>query len=155
MAARDTVNVEEPGSIPARPTRLKSVHEVRRVLERITYKPLWKITVSQAHVSDEYLFCLAYKAPDAMRAYRDAENVHNPYTWTKIITTYATHPANVRTEEEVLETVKSLIRQAEVHEQNEWLKIDGKHVTDPHPEIRKVARMVREHGANVSGVKAL
>lgn len=99
--------------------------EIEATLRRVSYKPGWRFTVDDRMHDDEVTIVLQHDTPDV----NDPENIITVTTLTRgLRETYSNEEILLRG------VVPKLIRQMEYHEIDEWFKIDGKHVRDPHPE---------------------
>lgn len=104
---------------------------VRALLERVTYKPGWRIKVSRP--TDRGLH--NYWEPVTIQAQYPTVDVNTLET----IMLNLHHQIDIHTAEEVSEDIlvdliSHIIKGFEMHEFDEWFKLDGKHVRDPHPE---------------------
>jgi hypothetical protein len=98
--------------------------EIEEFISRITYKPDIRLKVHKILNYDEI----------AVTLYRDVIDVmemNRPLTLTSNIL-FKESTVNA---ERLLGIVVELIKTSELHEVNEWLKLDGKYINDPHPEI--------------------
>jgi hypothetical protein len=103
---------------------------VRSLLERVTYKPGWKLSVERSRYisSDSLLLVVSAEFPDVDRPDRRV----TPFTFRKIIEEWCLDRMN---DGQVLEyCIIPTIREMEEHEFREWLKLDGFCLYDPHPE---------------------
>lgn len=109
------------------------------LIDRITYKPEWKLR-------------LTAEAKSVNRPWQI--NVHLDYKVANLDGSYETvdlTTCTTFTERSLIEVLVSgdfvryiamnLIRRAELHEIDEWFKLDGVCVTDPHPEHRQMAQL--------------
>lgn len=103
--------------------RSRAVHAV---LKRITYKPDWKITLR------------GRKLTVAMPSYDAVGRRRKVMAGTVRILPKAMLNAAARGKRaRLINYVVALIHLRELHEIDEWLKVDGKHLVDPHPELAK------------------
>lgn len=120
------------------PRREKTQHEllqeVRQFCARITYKPGWVLTVTapepRIHKPWHVVVNLDYTVP----------SIHNPYMMQPLTTGFsiAEHSlVEMLARGDFMNFIKvNLFRRAELHELDEWLKLDGVCVTEPHPELQ-------------------
>jgi hypothetical protein len=111
------------------PTFEDILHEVRK----FTYKPGWRII---AHREPSKM------APDAfvITVIAKVPNVDNPDEMIEIgrpnmYTLADIASASYEWKDYFHHMVLALIRKIEMHEIDEWLKIDGKNFRNPHPEL--------------------
>ena len=101
--------------------------EARAILARITYKPGRSFRlVGELSVVME---------ADLADATRPACNINLSF-----IKPIPPHDIALWNEYDLLQHVKRLCAYAEEHEIKEWLKIDGKCIDDPHPELKLAAQ---------------
>lgn len=134
---------------------------VQAVLDRLTYKPDWKLRlVAEAKTIHRpwYLYIhLEYKVqsldvPPVELGGSQYIRTNHDYTMSsgadKVVQTMVGLATSVLfTERSLIEMLSrgdlvnylrgNLIMRAELHEMDEWLKLDGEHVKDPHPELPK------------------
>lgn len=108
--------------------------EVQNILNRIAYKPTWKLSASApAEVIWEAWYV-------TIHLYYEAPSVDDPGAIAKLaisMKVYKDELAKMLASKDFVNwIVVALIKRAELHEMDEWLKFDGAHVTDPHPELR-------------------
>lgn len=105
-----------------------------RFVTRLTYKPKYRFRASVLddfmgrHADDCVEFTLMGDAPDAQGSVAVAE-----------ITSRTTIPTRALTdmdEAQLAAAMYELALSLERHELEEWLRIDGKHFREPHPEMR-------------------
>jgi hypothetical protein len=106
-----------------------SISEVQAIVRTITYKPFWHFDVQRLAWSEDYEFRIWYAAPDATG--QKTEPV-------KITTSWLARPVDLRKKSNVVAVVVFLIKKAEEHERNEWLRIAGEHYSHPHPELLRL-----------------
>lgn len=104
--------------------------QLERYLTRIKYKPCTKIAV-QAEFSITKPDAPAF----ALRVYAMRPDEGNPIETIQVeVRDYFDERVLAdMSESEALQRVRLLIEQLERHEIDEFLKVDGKQVTDPHP----------------------
>jgi hypothetical protein len=98
---------------------------VERTVSRFTYKPGCRFVVGQRYEGID--ISLHAKVPDAL----NPKTVIPVHIWRTLDRWQCLR----FTDAEVKFTVQSLVREFELHEIDEWLKFDGEHVRDPHPEL--------------------
>lgn len=97
---------------------------LRALLERTTYKPGWKF---RTHPSGFFATAVQIEA--------QVVSVEDP---SKVQPLFHTQGWDLRGDEndhELLGRLKAQIVAFETHEVDEWLKVDGLHVKEPHPEV--------------------
>jgi len=98
-------------------------------LSKITYKPGWKFELEEErtthHLYNLMYFRLTTKQPSA-----DGSVDH-----AFLCSTHGISPEAFMDRDHFLMIVEHAIRDAEMHEVDEWLKYDGKHIRDPHPVV--------------------
>jgi hypothetical protein len=106
-----------------------TIKEARDILKTVTYKPGTEITVDSDvfGIGPARLTLRSNPVPDAT-----GEHKHLAPTYSQRFIYLST--ANRK---DFLEEVFNVVKQNEDHERDEWLKIDGKHFNDPHPELRR------------------
>jgi hypothetical protein len=109
---------------------MDNLSRVRSLLERVTYKPGWKLSVERSRYisSDSLVLIVTAEFPDVDRPDRRL----TPVTFRKIIDGWNLEQVNDR---KILDYyISRVIREMEGHEFREWLKLDGFCLYDPHPE---------------------
>ena len=102
---------------------------MRGILAKITYKPTW--TFELMNKSDSYLtLYVRWRVPDVMRPDQIVELV-------KVVVLDTLSLVRITDDEVVRHHITAAIRDAEMHEMNEWFCFEGKHVRDPHPKLTK------------------
>lgn len=107
-------------------------HEVLKFLERLKYKPGWSF---HGRFEAGYL------------VFRIIATV--PCSDTKSLTNIAHQDmikAKFKDEGHLTQYVKARLRIAENHELDEWFRLDGERVTEPHPEYKP---FIYNHSASV------
>jgi hypothetical protein len=109
--------------------------EVASFLGRISYKRNWRARVCASLDPETALVKLEHDEFDADRWLEISPHVH-----ATVIYPFTVHRNSFRNEAHFIEDFPKLllmkIRDAEDHEVAEWLRLDGRHVKDPHPELR-------------------
>lgn len=97
--------------------------KVQRALSRLSYKPTFRFEAFQSSDGDQIEIRIVHVAPDSRDGFTPI-----PLTSFSIFNADAAH-----LDEAVFYLVRRQIHEMELHEIDEWLKIDGKHVKNPHP----------------------
>jgi hypothetical protein len=106
-------------------------------LKRFTYKPGWGFTVCQdwSYPGGLILHIQTESRPDA-------NNPNDRNRWNPVQTTARMHFPRDMSPKQMESAFRGQLLQAiralELHEMDEWLRFDGEHVNDPHPEIPKL-----------------
>lgn len=100
--------------------------ELEALLARITYKPGTRCDIGPAY--DYVLIRITHSVLDAC-------NAADP-TPIPVANHLRLDSLEHLTERHVLQFIESAYRSFEQHEVDEWLKLDGKHINDPHPELK-------------------
>lgn len=119
--------------------------ELFAFLERVTYKPNTKLvakcgptrsdgksvklTEPTTHYSGNVMLALEQSVPSARP--RDGAGDLVILASDDLSRFHVEHID----ERDLLRVVRKLVRRAEMHEVDEWLRIDGDHVTVPHPDL--------------------
>lgn len=107
------------------------MNRIDRINDRVTYKPGWKIELRQPLSTPwEVHLTVAGTVPDV--------------TTGLPTTVYGTHrlPRDVfdnLPDDLVYDWIRGWIVEAEMHELDEFFKVDGRHFRDPHPELKAAA----------------
>ena len=98
---------------------------VRDVVTRTTYKPGWRLRMDRAGG----VLIIRWEAVDVDDGGPTLleQRFEIPAPWRSWGTVSPS---------EVEAWLKECVTRAEHHERDEWLRVDGRHVTDPHPELR-------------------
>jgi hypothetical protein len=108
----------------------------------MTYKPGWKITISRP--IDRGIH--NYWEPITLHAKYPTIDVNTGETiMLQLLRSIDVDSAERYPEEQLVDLIGFFIKSFEMHEFDEWFKIDGVCVRDPHPEQRDIS---------TSGVKA-
>jgi len=67
-----------------------------------------------------------------LRLYRKAHDTHNPSNEAHIHTAIKINPSHTQNIDQLNYTIRKMIHDFEVHEADEWLKVDGVILNDPH-----------------------
>lgn len=113
-----------------------SLYRLQKISSKISYKPGWKINI-QDYASatsingyDPYIYLILTMFQPNL----DRPNEQIKLQFSKTIDPYS---ISRMTDEQIVEYIISgLVREAELHEMDEWLKYDGIHVKEPHPELK-------------------
>lgn len=92
-----------------------TIEQYRAILARVTYKPGWSFELTPQHWP---FLDLTVKAC--------VLDSWEPSRQTVITMTYGFRAAMFQNEEEFMRFVRFAVGRTEHHEQNEWLKLDGK-----------------------------
>lgn len=105
----------------------KTIEEVRLFLSRITYKPNWKFELIQ-----NLDFGLELHVTSEVQNSQTIE--HESYSRTVIKSMLLLDPSEEvdPSEEWLIANLRKLLFEIEMHERDEWLKLDGKHLFAPH-----------------------
>jgi len=95
--------------------------EIIRIVNSITYKPGYRIVAEQLDI-DVIRLTLLVEVPDSNDPSRNAH--------LKLIECFS--PFACRDRRLLFVIVRSLLERFEMHEMDEWLKVDGVRVTEPH-----------------------
>lgn len=107
-------------------TDLLALKKVMAFLGRVTYKPNWHFTAETYEPGSVYIR-IRWAAPDSFYPERIA-NLTSLYS-------YSSNSIIEGGDKAIAGMVQHAISLAEMHEINEWFKIDGKFYKDPHPEF--------------------
>ena len=109
-----------------------TLESVTAYVARYTYKPGARFTVSTHEHSYGFIaIMLIIEVPDA----------EHPGQLTRVVNMQSVEPGMPM---EVLpQLIRELVRKAELHEIDEWLRLDGARVHEPHPELART-RLVPE-----------
>jgi hypothetical protein len=106
------------------------LERLRAIVSRVTYKPRWRLGVwdqSPPYHQHAVLY-VTYFAPNALCPENEVPLM--------LLEAFSLERLETLPDEYILREIYRLVRRAELHELDEWLKVDGKCVTDPHPEIK-------------------
>lgn len=110
-------------------------------LNRLSYKPGWKLTLERPIPFCQYMtLYIQYNQPNVPETFR-MKNFVGPIPlvspFQSFITISFESEAFYLSFEKFVLFIKREVINCETHEINEWLRIDGKFVTNPHPEMGK------------------
>jgi hypothetical protein len=115
---------------------LVTARRVRDAFAKITYKPGWVFDV-QADPSFEVMIVVNFPV-------RDITKEGYPETTLQFRRSFSVWCISGLSFDSLLShVVMGTIRQIEEHEFQEWFKVDGVCIYDPHPELKKEARHAR------------
>jgi hypothetical protein len=119
---------------------------VADVLERVTYKLGWSAHVGRANADAD---CGHLKPVDVVLRLEhdewDANDWRKDYPHVaKVATRYFFFADDPPDEVGLSRTLRDLIRSAELHESDEWLRLDGIRIVDPHPELKREPALMEE-----------
>jgi hypothetical protein len=125
---------ELPNQVKVTTPQLEPYQRLAILAERITYKPGWRIEVMPPEESDRF-----FNRPINLLLLWPAQDINTKQP-TRLATSAAVSPAilAMMTDEEVVKRVfcDMLIKRTELHEMDEWFKLDGVCVFEPHPELK-------------------
>jgi hypothetical protein len=99
-----------------------TIDEFVTLVSRITYKPGWKITARPYYPSGMLDLSLETRLPDS------THGTQRNCSLSRLVM-----PETLHDEKHPLWIVAAHVREFEMHEMDEWLKLDGARVNDPHP----------------------
>ncbi len=113
-----------------------SLNELVIFLARISYKPNWRFEC--ADKAPFYETGGGYMKAVWITIKHTSIDANDPEKMTEVVLTACVAKDQlVRMDEpQMMDWIKMHIRKAEDHETDEWLRLDGKWVKDPHPELR-------------------
>ena len=117
-------------------------HEAKDLVEKLTYKPGWTITPRDSHdFTWEMDGTRGYRVPAILHIdlqHRAPDSTAPSMMPIRIVSGYAYDTASLRDmpKDFFLGDIRRQLHTLECHEVDEWLKLDGKHVVDPHPNER-------------------
>lgn len=113
----------------------KGEQRIQAILDRMTYKPGWKITIS--------------RPTDSIHNFWEPITLYARYPTTDVLTGETIMLSFVRSidvdsaekypEDKLINLIAYFIKSFEMHEFDEWFKIDGVCVHEPHPELKERA----------------
>lgn len=95
----------------------------RSVVERITYKPGYRFKVESQGEGTYWRYLILWVTSDEIDS-RTGEPKADFERWIELPFTDS--------EESIVAQVRALLKEIELHEMNEWLRLDGEIVHDPH-----------------------
>lgn len=101
---------------------------LRSIIADVQYKPGWTFEVTRNEHDYMTLWC-KWQVPDV-----ETKRMID-LRFTMVINCWQME--QMKTEDVVNYYVSGLLRNAELHEMDEWFKYKGEHVRDPHPELKK------------------
>jgi hypothetical protein len=108
-------------------TRVREALSVmEHLVSRLSYKPNTKLSVmecSGGSIVVRFFMCV----PDITRRVSDGFGVNN------MVAMEPEHILN-QTEDHLIHVIQAMIVQTEMHEVDEWLRVEGVPVRDPHPD---------------------
>lgn len=99
-----------------------------KIVQSISYKPNFKIFIFKHFLHDSWILAITMYVPDA----------NNPECTIPIRQHSSIHPKDM-TKAVLTSYVQVSIRTMETHEHDEWFKVDGIALKNPHAEDRKRA----------------
>lgn len=110
---------------------MEVLQKVESILSRVTYKPGTKIIAVQCRSGCHINLFADFKRPDVSDPTKDIEiRGGGDIRVDKLKSVGANEKAF---QDIVMDEVRSLLHRGEEHEADEWLKLDGKSIFDPHP----------------------
>lgn len=113
------------------PEYVRPLAIVNAFLARLTYKPGFQFMAHHASRRDAIEVTINHSPQDSGNPSKTLPIVSQILICSEALT---------QTQESAEEIMRVMlfpaIRDLELHEMHEWLKIDGKHVKDPHPELK-------------------
>lgn len=115
-------------------------YEAKAIVEKLTYKPGWRIVARDDHtrilergdklrlVPAVLYVDMTLKAPSSIGACGDLAKV-------KMSFGFATDALFDFDRDYFLRELRTLLHKMECHETDEWLRLDGVLVTEPHPDL--------------------
>lgn len=100
-------------------------NKVESIIKRLSYKPGWTLLVEHHIQTDRFRFTLSHKAEDATGIYTG----YVPVTLQKFLC-----PDMIPDESYLMMFLRQMFLDMEHHEFQEWFKLDGVPVENPHPE---------------------
>jgi hypothetical protein len=102
------------------------------ILKKITYKEGWEFRAQRSPGWEAVEVSISYLNKDATGKTPGENYLALRIAIPMYELSHMSHP-----EKYLMHRIFEGIRQAEMHEIDEWLKFDGVHVNDPHPERKK------------------
>lgn len=110
------------------------LERVRNLLKKVTYKPGWRFDARTEPVLNydphyfyqEVQVFVSCLVPDTETGKDTKLVVHRRFSNCTL--------RDMKDSQIISYCISSLIREAEMHEMDEWFKFDGSHVVEPHPE---------------------
>ncbi len=106
-----------------------TITQLHSILSRVTYKPGWELTITD---DENPSLCITAWLKDA----------YNP--GDRMLVDIHSQLPPFFTESEVLRWLRWRLREIEVHEVDEFLRVDGKAVFDPHRDVKCPVKARRE-----------
>lgn len=94
---------------------------IRTILQRLSYQPGWDFYITRICSEPHCVFHITTTAP----------NSRNPEVRVNIL--YHVVATGLYSEAQLVDAVKQGLKDINNHEFDEWFRIDGKPVNDPHP----------------------
>lgn len=102
---------------------------LRDFFARVTYKPCTQFCVTPIVLSDTVRVELRALCPDVVKP-----APHRP--GVEVVVAHDFHPLDMPgAEQDLLYIARKLIEAFEAHERDEWFRLDGEPVNDPHPPL--------------------
>lgn len=101
-----------------------TLSEANAILNRLSYKPKWKFELRSEGLSSTII----------VKAW--VRNSLPPHSDGYVYHTSGFPPINDMSEDRLVSLVRDYVRRAELHEIDEYFKLDGKLINDPHKHER-------------------
>ena len=101
-----------------------NLRELQGLLKRLTYKSNMQITIEEYHITPAYPYTLMVRLFTNDSTGKEGD-----------VTILCTKPLNkydVISEQPFIRAIRLALINVEIHELDEWLKLDGEMVNDPH-----------------------
>lgn len=103
----------------------------KSVLDRVIYKPKWKLTTYRHGVNGDVMWSGEFLAPDAdLPVQFGSPSVSIRSTCSVPLPLFVS-----RDVDRTVEWIRHQITEMEYHERDEWFRVDGKRVCEPHREV--------------------
>jgi hypothetical protein len=111
-----------------------NLHQVRDVVGRLTYKPGWRFEVDPGmRFGSVYNGEMVVAELRVSQRSKDATLRTPGDSWTMMVEPL--REFQCQDERTLLEAVYRLVKRLELHELDEWFKVDGLTLHNPHPEV--------------------
>lgn len=114
---------------------------VKQFLRRFSYKPDWTFTLRETFNPEELIVDIA-SSPMQNADHPDPKNLTRVYS--ACVLSWMALARSSEMEARLTHALVNSIQALELHEVNEWAKLDGKHITDPHPELKPMPQRRRD-----------
>lgn len=120
------------------------IEEAKAIFEKLTYKKHYRLIFRENPWNFSYEMVFTYMAPDADGLVPMDQQIVGRYEIPIEQLKYLNRKA-------FLKLIHHNILQVELHEINEWLRIDGEFINDPHPEIRAMQANLERQALDLGG----